>query len=87
LRLTATKKYVVLVFIDEELKSISKGRALAVDLGVKGLLTEIEKQSQSSYRRGYYQAKIDVLDFIFEHEEATGVWLHDKIIDAVNMDS
>ncbi len=40
---------------------------------------------QAEYRRGYYQAKADALDFVFEHEEATGVWLHDKMIDAVNI--
>ncbi len=45
LRLTATKKYVIMVSIDDELDCSPTGRAMAIEFGAKGLLKEITKEA------------------------------------------
>ncbi len=44
LRLTATKKYVAIVDIANELSDIPIGHALGVDLGIKTLIEKIEAE-------------------------------------------
>lgn len=44
LRLTATKGYVGIVEVDDELDCTPEGRALAVDFGIKGLIEKIENK-------------------------------------------